>query len=437
MKKSKMIYFAAFALLFSQAIFGQTDVVKPQQGSTTNVIQLEKVMTIPVKTQTVRYSFDVPVGAKYCIQSADKFYHRYKFRLFKNQKKVAESSDILGIELEIGSYILEVTSENDKSFSFIVTLNTSYSMETPQSYEKWTMKERQAQFAKAKAIPLSENIEVETAKEEEEKYFSFKVPEAARYQISLQWDGDPKEKIPYFRVFNDRYREIIHLYSTKQIGLIPGIYYISLTAHSINGTISFIILNEGDEGFKEETWLSKFEKESPMMYMLLFGLVGALIPLILYYAAFRPYSRYLKREYDIKFIGYPFYAMLAAVVVVIFLENRELMVPRPLEITLLIVCDILTMIWMCVSHYRKSQSTFLTVVDVLMIHLAYVLLFVFVAAASALAIVAIFAIAIAAIIIVMSLFTGSTLAGGGGGSKCPKCGARKSAGSACPNCGDW
>ena len=415
-------YALACALLLTHATYGQTDSDTGDSQGKAVPIMLEKVITVPAEKRSETYFFYVPVKAKYYIQSAEGGYG-FKFRLYnKENKKIVEKRSTFEKELNPGSYWLQVTNGGRK-FSFVITLHTSYNLGTPQSHEKWTLKGRQAEFAKAVTAPLSQNIEIDVAQEKREFFYRFQITEPARYLIKFESREEEEIEVKP-TLYNENFRSLSEWTTDDYMfGLIKGTYYLKLGSPLMKiGKYDLVIAKEGEFGwdYKEPSWFRKLENKSPELYLVVLALLGVLIPVILFFA-FRPYVRYLKNKHDIRFFGIPFFIMLIVLSGIIFLENYKNMTPGPLQYTILIVADILTTIWICISHYRKSNSVFLTVVNVILSHVAYVVAFVFLLFAFVLAIVVIL-VAIAGLILWGATALVGSVGFGSGKKSCPRCG---------------
>ena len=434
MKKSKIVYVAAFALLLAQTAFGQSD----GQSTYTHVIELEKVMTMPAGTKSATYFFRAPVNAKYYIQGAETEKSGARFLLYNDKKKeIAEKRSVLEKELKAGNYHLEVATGGTKDFPFIVTLHTPHSAATP-----YKVKEAQTQFAKASEAQVSKNISFEVTRDKRETFYRFMVSDAARYHFSAKAGGDNSA----IALYTDNFRPISEYSSgDAMFELIPGTYHLKVGAsNTMPGTYQLYIAKEGEQEYNyvAPSWREKFEKENRALYMLFLVLLGITIPAILYLAAFRPYVRYLKEKFDIRFFNVPFFIMLIVLTGIVFRENYKNITPGFLEYTVLIVTDILCALWLCLKNYRKTKKPLLVVADLILVHIAWALAFTFLFFAFFLALIVIVLAVIGAIIMLVGSavgsigFGGSDAGGGGGHEMCPSCGARKRAGKhACPSCG--
>ena len=446
---SKTFRLAAFALLFSTTVFSQSVTVAPANGKGNS---FENAIAVPLETvinfnsnklEKVYFTFDAPFNAKYHIQNAEESGAHATFCLYSSKKKRMDKNTVIVEELDAGSYTIEVISRNaraDVKMSIIVTLNTLNSFDTPQK-----IKERQAEIAKATVTPLSQNIGFDITENRDPKWYRFQVTDAARYQFSVKCSQNDAKYPPNFNLYNDKYRSL--MYSNEPEGmlaLLPGVYYLKLVLGSAKAgnNVSVVYTKEDEAGwdFEDSSWLAKFERKNRGLYLALLAISGVLITVILL-LAFRPYTKYLKEEHDITFFGLPFFIMLAVLTAVFCLENFTNSITVPMEYVVVIGSDILITAWMCISHYRKSQSIFHTVVSAILIQIAYVVAFAFMLFAFLLALVILF------IIFCFLLFAGSTSlagsvgfgsnsgVGGSGNEPCLSCGGRKRSGQPCPHCG--
>jgi len=438
----KKLLFTIFALLISLAAFNQSITVTPESGmgdKYSNAIPVPLETEIIVAQNNIGYVyffFYAPVNAKYYIQRVETSYDSRNFILYDNQKerKQIEKKSKIQKDLKKGSYVFQInTNSPDKKFSFIITLHTSHAMATPGSYDKWTVQERKAMFAKAKTVALSETIEIDNKKKKQENCFRFTVTEAAPYQISVQNPVDSIHDAPCFQLINDKCRALTYHETNSMIELISGTYYLITNSRDLpeNNKYSFIIAKEGEVGwdYKPPSWLKKFERESPMLYLIFLAGMGILISLILFFAAFRPYNNYLRENYDTSFFGAPFIIMLVVFLTVICLENFTKIEIGVLHYSIVIACDVLTTLWMCISHYLKTRKIFVIFLDVILSQIAYCIAVVLMFAALIIAIVIIIAI----VVMLFIMLIGSV--GFGSSHVCPNCGKTKTSGGRCPNCG--
>ena len=448
MKKSIFTVFV-LALLLSANVSGQAVTVAPANGKGNS---FENAITVPLETvinfnsnklEKVYFTFDAPFNAKYHIQNAEEGGAHATFCLYSSNKKRIDKNTVIVEELNAGSYTIEVISRDaraDVKMSVIVTLNTLNSFDTPQK-----IKERQAEIAKASVTPLTQNIGFDITENRDSKWYRFQVTDAARYQFSISCSQTDVKYPPNFNLYNDKYRSLMYSNKTEEmIALLPGTYYLKVILGSAKegNNVSVVYTKEGEDGwdYKEKSWLAKFEKKYPIFYMAFMGLLGLIIPVILYSVAYRPYTGYLKEEYGIRFFGFPFFIMLAVLTGIIFLENYKNITPGVLQYTILIVTDILCTLWLCLNNFRKTKKPLLLVTDIILLHIAWVFAFVFLLATFVIAIVIIIAVCSffmvkGATSMVESVGFGDDGVSGTEHEMCPSCGARKIAGKRSCSCG--
>jgi len=441
--KSKILKVAAFVLLISQTAFGQTVTVTPGEGKgdkSANAIRipLETHVNYETKMKWVYFTFDAPVKADYTIYSgASK--NRFKYILYdENKKEIKKGRQSIEKELEPGTYIIEAewlmgsSSPNQKEKTVAVILNNAGG---------GARDDEKAQFSKAPTISLSENIEVETVTELQEKFFSLKVTEAARYQIKIQMKNEEhtpnfinqgisfnrtSARPPCIVLFNEKGRRLLWTEKTRAFGLLPGTYYINASSTEVGDTFSFAVLKEGDEGYKEPSRLmakiNRFEENHSELYMICFVLLGVLVPIILYKAV-KPYVIYLDDEYDISFYGVPFIIMLAVLVIVVGLSTFTDVIPVHLQIPIIIGTDILVTIWMCIEQSLKTKNPFILALNIILVHIAFIFAFLLAFFAAILAIIIIVAGLLVLVVFgAFSMGAAAAAVAASGSKACPRCG---------------
>ena len=466
MKKYKFLLSAAFLLLFASSLFAQESMTVSSgvgKGDT-----YRNAISVPVETiitldcnpdmRWVYFTFDAPLNAMYYIQGFTGSYGP-EFRLYNDKKKEIKKGVAISRELSVGAHTFEVKPYcTGSDFSFIITMYTWYTSRLPQRHETWTFEERQKEFLQATPIALSQNYDVKVVAKGQENLFRFTVTDTAKYQVSvISDDGDDDYELTYFDLFNEKCWTLTGGMSSTEVmlELFPGEYYLKTNSSvaPIGSIIHIIVAKEGEAGYDytEASWMTKFQRSSPLLYVIFVFVVSMSICVLLYYAVYRPYSRFLKKNYGVRFFGVPFYIMLAAFLTVICLENFAHRTPGALEYTILIMCDIITTTWMVISQNRKNIKPLHIVANLLLVHVAYALTVIFMLFAVLLAMIILMLIIAAAVaMFVVSATIGGGIAGGigaglgggfggggGGSSKCPVCGASKPAGRACPKCGDY
>ena len=419
---TRIFKIAAFLLLFSQMSFGKEYIIDPAnwKGAGAIPVPIETVVTYVHTGQYVYCSFWAPIDAVYYLRPTEPSYDA-ELSLLTKKKRLIKSTK--GKELYAGNrYMFRIRLGNSykkgSKFSFAITLHSPYGTGTkPESYEKWTVAERQAGFAKAVPSRINKVIETEITKEKQDFYYRFTIQDTAHYQVRIT--GDTDEQVDarlQKKLFTESHREI---YGYPSLALLPGTYYVlvSSNGNTPGSKFGLVFVEEGeDEWKKEETELyltfrpvlqKKLRQVMPRaewlantLGFIIWLLAMVSVPLIIFFALYMPYVRYLKDEFGFKFFGIPFWILVPCFLGIAF--AWEIIIAETMYIAIMIAVDALLMLWVSIDLLRKGGH-FLHIPLIIIMYHALIIIAVF---------FVIYFIILGAIILLLHILSKS---GGGGG----------------------